>query len=181
MRASSLAVACSALLAGVATAKPFNGEPMNLAPRQANSTCYSGVYVIYARGTFEPQNHSLSNIVADAIVAKIPGSASNQVQYPADVESTSVGMGIADTQKQVYDYYKACPDGKTVLMGYSQGAFVVGAALSAGMVAPDGLDMPSAMALSHDAGKNGESTQTPSDTTELAADIFQSGCRRHVR
>ena len=100
--------------------------------RQTDTTCYSGVYVIYARGTYEPQGASLSNVVANAIVAAIPDSAANQVVYPANTSAISAPAGVQNAREQITDYYNACPTSKLVLMGYSQGAAVIGNTIAPG-------------------------------------------------
>ncbi|QIW96608.1 hypothetical protein AMS68_002126 [Peltaster fructicola] len=120
----SALIAGSALFADYASAKPLKSL------KARDQTCYSGVYVIYARGTYEPQNYSLSDTVARAITALIPDSFAQQVQYPANTSAISFSLGQAAAIQQITDYYNACPCGKTVLMGYSQGAFVIGNAIA---------------------------------------------------
>jgi hypothetical protein len=119
------------------------------------------VHVIVARGTFEPQGYGLQQIPLNAILAKIPGSSSSAVVYPASpAVSDSIAAGIKDTQQQITDYYNACPQGKIVLMGYSQGASVVGNALAGGgqPIPPAAAPGPAATPLSQTIGANGELT-----------------------
>lgn len=153
----SALIAGSALFADLASAKPLRdiSRPKRLHAR--DQTCYSGVYVIYARGTFEPQNASLSNSVANAITALIPDSAAIQVQYPANVSAISPPTGIQNAVQQVKDYYNACPCGKMVLMGYSQGALVIGNALA---------NANSSASIPQSIGKNGESGKARKDQAD---------------
>lgn len=104
--------------------------PASLESRQ--TTCAAGVHLIVARGTFEPQGHSLQDPIVSAIVNKIPGSDATQVVYPASpIDITgSLASGVANAQQQINDYVAACPSSKIVLMGYSQGAQVIGDSIS---------------------------------------------------
>lgn len=98
--------------------------------QSTSSPCYDGVRVILARGTGEPQNSSVSELVAKSILAAIPDSYSTEVIYPASSDPNGVSVGAADAQRQIYDYARACPTGKIVLTGYSQGAVVIGNAIA---------------------------------------------------
>lgn len=143
----SAVFAVSAIFAGLVSANPVKDISRPLKVQKRDQYCYGGVYIIYARGTFEPQNASLTNVVANAIVAAIPDSASMQVQYPANVSAVSPGLGIQDATKQITNYYNACPCSKMVLMGYSQGAYVIGNTIAG----------PNATAtIPQSIGKNGE-------------------------
>lgn len=112
------------LLAGLANAAP--------AVLQERAACNAGVQIICARGTFEAQGFGLQQSVVNAILAKIPNSNASAVVYPASpVDITaSVGSGVADAQNQINSYAAACPNSKMVVMGYSQGAQVMGNAIS---------------------------------------------------
>lgn len=99
--------------------------------------CYPGVYVVVARGTFEylelGSTYGFQGSVVDAILKKIPGSNATVIKYPENTDiKTGVPIGVAAVQKALTDYYAACPTSKTVLMGYSQGAIVIGSALAGG-------------------------------------------------
>lgn len=149
-------LALSAAFAGFASAKPVKA----VRPRDS-TTCYSGVYIISARGTFEPQNHSLSDVVAQAIVDAIPDSAYSQIIYPANATlGVSEPEGILAGQQAINDYYTACPNSQMVIMGYSQGAQVMGDVLAGS----DGSDGPVTTALSQDVGSKSESTAPPASS-----------------
>jgi hypothetical protein len=102
-------------------------------------SCYSGVYVVVARGTFEflegggNASYGFQAPVVKAILAKIPHSQAVVVQYPENTDvSKSVPVGVADAQRLITNYHAVCPNNKIVLMGYSQGAIVSGSALAGG-------------------------------------------------
>lgn len=131
---------------------------------EARAVCSSGVRIIVARGTFEPPGIGLQQTVVNAILAKIPGSSASAVSYPASPDiNNSIAAGVKDTQQQITDYYNACPSGKIVLMGYSQGASVVGNAIAGGgqPVPPSAAPGPAATPISQSIGANGKSTPCP--------------------
>jgi len=101
-----------------------------LASSALSQTCYDGVRVLIARGTGEPQNSSVANLMGRAILASIPDSYSNEIIYPASSDPNGPNIGAANAQSQIYDYARACPEDKIVLIGYSQGAVVVGNAIA---------------------------------------------------
>jgi acetylxylan esterase len=140
-------------LAALAAAAPASV----LESRQMPS-CASGVYIISARGTFEPQGFGLQEIAVNAILNKIPGSNASAVVYPAspvDIDG-SLTTGVANAQQQITDYRNACPESKIVLTGYSQGAQVIGDAIAGGGTGePDGTDSPAATPISQTIGSNG--------------------------
>jgi hypothetical protein len=97
------------------------------------------VYVVVARGTFEVlegggnASYGLQAPVVKAILAKIPNSQAAVVQCPENTDvSKSVPIGVADAQRLITNYHSVCPNGKIVLMGYSQGAIVSGSTLAGG-------------------------------------------------
>ncbi|TKA75277.1 hypothetical protein B0A55_05083 [Friedmanniomyces simplex] len=105
-------------------------SPSHLDPR---SQCYSGVFTLVARGSEEPQGQSVLETIASSITAAIPNSGSNEVVYPALLSFwNSAPTGVTNAQQQLQDYYSACPDGKIVIMGYSQGSYVMSTTLAGG-------------------------------------------------
>lgn len=78
--------------------------------------------------TAEPQGEGIIGSVASAVKRRIPGSDSVAVVYPATLYSytTSQAAGARAMSQMVSSYTASCPDTKIVLMGYSQGAHVVG-------------------------------------------------------
>jgi acetylxylan esterase len=133
VRLSSFAALASA--ASLAAAAP-------VAPRQ---TCYSGFYMIVARGSDEAPGEGAPGAVADLIAASVPDSASVAVDYPATIVSTSgieypesVIDGINDTIDKIQSYVDACGSAsRIVLLGYSQGGNVMTDALAGGVFKPD--------------------------------------------
>ena len=101
-------------------------------PAVAASAC-SDVEVVVARGTGEPG--TLGIIVGDpvftAIQRRLPGltATSHAVDYPASTSSTSPTDGNRALVSHVSSQAQTCPEQRFVLVGYSQGANVVGNSL----------------------------------------------------
>jgi len=117
-----------------------------LAARQ--TTCYSGVYMIVARGSDEDPGEGKPGEVATAVAAQIPGSGSVAVDYPASIIDpiypSSVSDGIKDTINKIHAYVDACGSAsRIVLIGYSQGGNVVTDTLAGG------VDKPAPIATSY--------------------------------
>ncbi|KAI0860887.1 carbohydrate esterase family 5 protein [Xylaria cubensis] len=131
MRSAAFALGAAVLAAAVP-----------LAPRQ---TCYSGVYILAARGSNEPVGEGDIQEVSDLITAAIPNSASVAVDYPATIFSdgtyvTSVTDGINNIISLYQTYVDACgASSRIVLLGYSQGGNVVTDALAGGVDKPTPL------------------------------------------
>lgn len=124
-----------------------------LLPRSYDGKCYSGVYLIYARGTNEKFGQSAVQPAVNSIVKSIPNSAAVEVVYPANVSlSPSIPIGVDYTQARMSEYTAACPNSSIALMGYSQGAMVIGNAL-----AGNNNTTPVAVPISQSIGKSGES------------------------
>jgi len=88
--------------------------------------------ILVARGTGE--RGPFGGIVGDPLVATItkalPESRGYAVQYPASFNMTySPQIGMDDTINRLNNQNKACPDQKFAIVGYSQGAGVMHAAL----------------------------------------------------
>ncbi|KAJ6785855.1 hypothetical protein PWT90_10401 [Aphanocladium album] len=136
------ALTAIAALASAAVAAP--------APLESRVTCASGVYMIVARGTGEAAGEGKPGQVADMVAARVPGSASVAVDYPAsaikrraarDLYPASVTKGINDTKKKIQDYVAQCGAGsKIALIGYSQGGNVMTDLIAGGVLKPDPLD-----------------------------------------
>lgn len=134
-------VATSFALAALAMATLASAAPL----QQRQTTCYSGVYMIVARGSTEDPGEGKPGEVADAVTAQIPDSGSVAVDYPASILDPpypeSVSDGITDTINKVHDYVDACgSDSRIVLIGYSQGGNIMTDALAGGVDKPDPLD-----------------------------------------
>lgn len=126
-----------ALFLAITTASPLPTEP----ERRQAITCSRGVHIIHARGSTQTYEASSVNPVVNRILAGVPGSTAEQVQFPATIiaddsfYSTSVRAGIVDTIDKIERYVDACGDSsRIVLLGYSQGGNVVTSALAGGLV-----------------------------------------------
>lgn len=131
MLASALLLALAAL---------GSAAPVALETRQ---TCYSGVFVIGARGTSEDAGFGSTASVVSSVVAAIPGSGSLALDYPASwldpLYPDSVVDGINTLISTIESYVDAC-SGKIVLVGFSQGANVITDALAGGVDKPTPID-----------------------------------------
>ncbi|MEV6772351.1 cutinase family protein [Nocardia sp. NPDC051030] len=92
--------------------------------------------VVVARGTGEPG--WLGSVVGDPLYGmlqdRLPVSTSAySVDYPADY-TFNVGSGTSDLVSHLTAQVAACPNQEFILVGYSQGAAVVHAALGTGAV-----------------------------------------------
>ncbi|UNI16958.1 Acetylxylan esterase [Purpureocillium takamizusanense] len=90
--------------------------------------CAKGLYILYARGTGEPQDTGPTHNISVDIAKRIPGSKVVPVVYPATFTAPpyqdSVGEGVKKMQEGILQYAKDCPDGKMAFLGYSQGAHI---------------------------------------------------------
>ncbi|KAK3315546.1 cutinase [Apodospora peruviana] len=88
--------------------------------------CALGAHIIVARASTEKPGTGTIGIIANRVANRIPGSDIVAVEYPATlgdyVESETAG--VVEMRRLVVEYAAACPQGKIVLMGYSQGAHV---------------------------------------------------------
>lgn len=100
--------------------------------QELNTTC-DRIHYIVARGTTEGYPGSLGSLV-DILLAKFPNSNYEDIIYPATQETStdSYWQGLANGTQQIQSYADNCPDSKIVIMGYSQGALVVGDILAGG-------------------------------------------------
>ncbi|ROT41145.1 alpha/beta-hydrolase [Sodiomyces alkalinus F11] len=91
------------------------------------TTCAEGVHVITARGSNEPLGAGRLGPVASDLIAAIPNSTVQALNYPATFfdYATSVAAGILELRDALESYSRTCPQGKVVMMGYSQGAQVI--------------------------------------------------------
>ncbi|KAM9862586.1 cutinase family protein [Leucobacter sp. BZR 635] len=88
--------------------------------------------VITARGTGEPPKKQLLAPVARAIAQARPDDVERiDLDYPADTEINAGGtLGARTLVDTLNVQAEACPDQGTILLGYSQGALVIGDALA---------------------------------------------------
>ena len=89
------------------------------------------VRVIIVRGTGERADDGLLNPVASAIADAFLGKVqTTSLDYPATFDLNSVNAGVTALIAMLGGGARQCPAQKTVLLGFSQGAAVVGDALS---------------------------------------------------
>lgn len=113
---------------GAASAR--SGNPSKR--QELNTTC-DDIHYILARGTTESYPGSLGSLV-DIMLSKFPNSNYEDIIYPATQETStdSYWEGLLNGAQQVKNYVDNCPDSKLIMMGYSQGALVVGDLLAGG-------------------------------------------------
>ncbi|WP_336991658.1 cutinase family protein [Leucobacter sp. VD1] len=92
----------------------------------------TAVLVVTARGTGEPSKGQLLSPVARAIAKAKPKDVDVlDLDYPADGDVNEGGtLGARTLIDTLNVQAEACPEQRFVLLGYSQGAFVIGDALS---------------------------------------------------
>lgn len=89
--------------------------------------------VVAARGTLEPG--TLGVIVGDPVYSSVKrklagrSTTSYAVNYPANFDLMSATKGNIDVVNHVTAQARSCPDQRFVLVGYSQGANVIGNAI----------------------------------------------------
>jgi hypothetical protein len=116
------------------------GALSSASPLVPRVTCYPGVYIIAARGSYDGTRESEGQpgVVADMIEQAIKNkSGSVAVDYRAtfllgDYDKSLV-EGINDAKSKVQDYVAACgSSSRIVLLGWSQGANVMTDLLAGG-------------------------------------------------
>ena len=103
-------------------------EPIELSPIECTP-----VLVVTARGTGEPHRGQLLSPVAKGIAKALPDDVTvEDLDYPADTNvNAGATLGVRTLIEIVNLQAATCPEQRFVLMGYSQGAMVIGDALSA--------------------------------------------------
>lgn len=89
--------------------------------------------IVTARGTGEPSRKQLLGPVARAIEEARPDETLRlDLDYPADTEiNAGATLGARTLIDTLNVQAEACPEQRTILLGYSQGALVIGDALAA--------------------------------------------------
>ncbi|MGI4896220.1 MAG: cutinase family protein, partial [Janthinobacterium lividum] len=139
--AATAVAVVAAGLAGLSTTSTFAAAP-------PASGC-AAVETIVVRGTGETPKAPYIGKQEVPLVSAISTGAAATVEtyglpYPASVTGTLVGgdysqsqpVGRTDLQARIASQAAACPDQKFVLVGYSQGAWVVGDVLAGSGIAP---------------------------------------------
>ncbi|GAA6008303.1 uncharacterized protein JCM10292_005525 [Rhodotorula paludigena] len=127
MLASLFALVC--LLASVvplALAHSASLSTVELDKRQGD--CPTGVHIIVARASGEAPGEGIIGAVATQVKRAVPGSESEAIDYPATLANyqSSQRQGVTAMGAAIDAFAKRCPASKMVLMGYSQGAHVIG-------------------------------------------------------
>ncbi|MFE1591395.1 cutinase family protein [Nocardia sp. NPDC058705] len=129
MNGKNIRAALSAALSITALA----GLATTIGTGQAQADGCTAVQVISARGTGEPLGFApqlgtvVGNPVYNAINKKLTASSSPyRVDYPASAtQLNSISLGNTDLVNHIIEQATSCPNQSFVLVGYSQGAFVV--------------------------------------------------------
>jgi len=111
------------LLASVATALP-----------QAQPAACADAHILVARASGEAKGEGMIGGLSRAIKSAVKGTDSEAVDYPAALApyGSSEVKGVAAAKAQLAAYVQRCPKAKVILMGYSQGADVMGSVLCGG-------------------------------------------------
>ena len=97
--------------------------------------CPKGIHIIGVRGTLEKPGFGALQVVVDQVLAKVPGSDSVAIDYPASgitigADGTPIynffqykaseAEGLLKFSAELEDFTQRCPDTGIVVMGYSQ-------------------------------------------------------------
>jgi acetylxylan esterase len=84
------------------------------------------VHIIVARASGEPPGEGTIASLSTLLKQQIPGATSEALTYPAKMPySGSIPVGVTNMKAAIAKYTSACPTGKLVLLGYSQGGAVL--------------------------------------------------------
>ena len=94
----------------------------------AQTKCSDGLHMIVARASTEKPGTGIIGKVANVTQTRIPGSDIVPVVYPATLTNYTMSepSGVAAMLPLIHDYVDSCPGRPIALLGYSQGAQVVG-------------------------------------------------------
>lgn len=131
MRELSRILVCSTAIAAATLAAPV--LPAASAGPSNGSTGCAAVHIISVRGTLEPQSGSLLLTPLAQQIARETGrgTTATELEYPASMASDSSVLGVENLTAAVNTAAAECPEQRLVLLGYSQGARVVGNTLRA--------------------------------------------------
>ncbi|MFK0251248.1 cutinase family protein [Amycolatopsis azurea] len=123
-------IALAAVMAGLLT-----GPVTSASAAAASVSDCTDVYVLAARGSGEsPGTGAIGSLAAQIKKQSGQSVEVDAVDYPAQLApyGSSSAKGTAAVKKQLADQAATCPDQKIVLIGYSQGAHIIGDALGGG-------------------------------------------------
>ncbi|TID19028.1 acetyl xylan esterase II precursor [Venturia nashicola] len=118
------------------------GQP---SPNAASVPC-ADLHMIVVRASREMPGYGIMGALAQVVLDNVNGSTSEAIDYPALLVpyDESSYAGVMATTKQLQSHVDRCPSGKVILMGYSQGAHVIGDVMCGGGVGPvTDLPLPS--------------------------------------
>jgi acetylxylan esterase len=148
------------------------GTTSALAVASSNSPCAT-VNLIVARASTEAPGDGAIGALATEIQAGVKATVSQQaVNYPAALTpyEPSVTAGDAAIKKQLEEEASKCPSQKIVLLGYSQGAQIVGDVLGGGGGNPPYLGV----------GDGPKSSPASSSATSHVVGVIQYGDPRRI-
>lgn len=135
--------------AAVLTTSALLGAPMRTPPASA-APC-PDLEVVFARGTFEPPGvGATGEAFIDSLRSQVGGKSVDvyPVNYPASLDFSTAADGVIDASNKVRDISTNCPNTKTVLGGYSQGAaviaYITADSIPVGFTPPAGITGPMA-------------------------------------
>ncbi|THC96036.1 hypothetical protein EYZ11_004496 [Aspergillus tanneri] len=104
--------------------------PFLISALAAQDPCPAGPHIITVRETSASPNEGLVRQLADLAQYALPGSDIHDIEYPATaigpIYFTSEAEGVKNTTLAIKSFTSQCPKTDIVLLGYSQGAQVVG-------------------------------------------------------
>lgn len=115
-----------------AAAMTLPALPVATAEPTANAGECAQLRVVTVRGTLEPQSGSLLLTPLGKRIAQESGRTATvaELEYPASMNPDSSVRGVENLTALLNDTAAACPDQQLVLLGYSQGARVIGNTLA---------------------------------------------------
>jgi acetylxylan esterase len=101
---------------------------------KASQFACAPVHLIVARASLEPPGYGIIGSLSRELQSRVPGTTSEAIAYPATLSDygNSIAEGTAAVINRVTSYAQSCPSSKIVLLGYSQGAAIIGDALCGG-------------------------------------------------
>ncbi|PWW55554.1 cutinase family protein [Actinokineospora spheciospongiae] len=122
----ALAAAGALAVTGALAATPLVGG----AAAAEGPTC-SSLHLVIARGTteFGPYGFIVGDNLFPAVKAKVPDATAAAVDYPANFDASSPRLGNQAVVDHLTTRSAQCPNERYALVGYSQGAQIVNAAL----------------------------------------------------